>query len=221
MRLPAAQRWWLLACLAGVPLSAVGAAYPPNTWLQVGPVVVGVGLAWWALRRWPMTTASVGWVSAFVLLHLLAARWTYSDVPYDAWGRAAFGFSIDAALGFDRNMFDRLVHFASGLCFARALVELCVVYGRLSRRWAITVMVLGVLAIGALYEIFEWLLTIGMSPEAADMYNGQQGDMFDAPKDMALALLGALVALAGQRWLLAGLSAPQQPDHSRPGPSAS
>lgn len=212
MRLPAAQRWWLLACLAGVPLSAVGAAYPPNTWLQVGPVVIGVGLAWWALKRWPMSTASVAWLGGFVLLHLFAARWTYSDVPYDAWAQAAFGFSIDAALGFERNMFDRLVHFASGLCFARPLVELCIVYGRLSRRWAIGVMILAVLAIGALYEIFEWTLTIGMSPEAADMYNGQQGDMFDAPKDMALALLGCLAALP---WI----SGRRQPDRSPPDPS--
>lgn len=87
MSLPPRQRWWLLACLAGVPLSAVGAAYPPNTWLQVGPVVIGVALAWWALRRWPMSDASVGWACAFVLLHLFAAHWTYSDVPYEAWSR--------------------------------------------------------------------------------------------------------------------------------------
>lgn len=221
MRPPAAQRWWLLACLAGVPLSAVGAVYPPNTWLQVGPVVVGAGLAWWALRRWPVSNASVAWVCGFVLLHLFAARWTYSDVPYDAWGRVAFGFSIDAALGFERNMFDRLVHFASGLCFARPLVEIGMRYGRLTRRMAIFVMVLAVLAIGALYEIFEWMLTIGMNAEAADQYNGQQGDMFDAPKDMAMALAGSLAALVWRRRLLAGINAPPQPDRSPPAPSAS
>ena len=195
MGLPAAQRWWLLACLAGVPLSAVGAAYPPNTWLQVGPVVVGVPLAWWALRRWPFSTASVAWACSFVLLHLFAARWTYSSVPYDAWGQAAFGFSIDAALGFQRNMFDRLVHFASGLCFALPLVEAGIRHAGLTRRMAVTFMLLVVLAIGAVYEIFEWMLTLGLSVEAAEQYNGQQGDMFDAPKDMALALAGAVLAV--------------------------
>lgn len=202
MRPPAAQRRWLLACLAGVPLSAVGAVYPPNTWLQVGPVVAGVAIGWWALRRWPLSNASVGWLGAFTLLHLFAARWTYSSVPYDAWGQAAFGFSIDTALGFDRNMFDRLVHFASGLCFARPLVETGMRYGGLTRRMAALMMVLAVLAIGAVYEIFEWMLTIGMNAEAADQYNGQQGDMFDAPKDMAMALLGSLAALIWRRRLL-------------------
>ena len=199
MGLPVAQRWWLLACLAGVPLSAVGAAYPPNTWLQVGPVVVGVPLAWWALKRRPMSSASVGWACAFVLLHLFAARWTYSSVPYDAWGQAAFGVSMDAAFGFQRNMFDRLVHFASGLCFALPLVEAGMRHAGLTRRMAVVFMLLAVLAIGAVYEIFEWMLTLGLSSEAAEQYNGQQGDMFDAPKDMALALLGALIWMISAR----------------------
>ena len=51
-----------------------------------------------------------------------------------------------------------------------------------------------------IYELFEWLLTIIVSSEAANNYNGQQGDMWDAQKDMALAFVGstisALLALA-------------------------
>jgi putative membrane protein len=51
-----------------------------------------------------------------------------------------------------------------------------------------------------MYELFEWLLTIIVSSEAANNYNGQQGDVWDAQKDMALALVGstlsALFALA-------------------------
>ena len=42
-----------------------------------------------------------------------------------------------------------------------------------------------------IYELFEWLLTIVMTPDAADNYNGQQGDMWDAQKDMAMALVGS------------------------------
>ena len=42
-----------------------------------------------------------------------------------------------------------------------------------------------------IYELFEWLLTMVMSSDVADNYNGQQGDMWDAQKDMALALVGS------------------------------
>ena len=41
------------------------------------------------------------------------------------------------------------------------------------------------------YELFEWLLTIVLSPEHADNYNGQQGDIWDAQKDMVLAMMGS------------------------------
>lgn len=42
-------------------------------------------------------------------------------------------------------------------------------------------------------RIVEWSLTIVMASESADYYNGQQGDMWDAQKDMALALLGSTI----------------------------
>ena len=50
------------------------------------------------------------------------------------------------------------------------------------------------------YELFEWLLTIVMSPELADNYNGQQGDIWDAQKDMVLAMLGSTIMAV---WYLA------------------
>lgn len=54
-------------------------------------------------------------------------------------------------------------------------------------------------AVSALYEIFEWLLTMLVAPEVADQYNGQQGDMWDSQKDMAIAILGATIALMASR----------------------
>jgi len=53
-----------------------------------------------------------------------------------------------------------------------------------------------VLSVSCLYEIFEWLLAIVAGGETAERYNGQQGDPWDAQKDMALAALGALVVIA-------------------------
>ena len=52
-----------------------------------------------------------------------------------------------------------------------------------------------ILATSMGYEVFEWLLSVFLSPEQADAYNGQQGDMWDAQKDMALAMLGAILMI--------------------------
>ena len=69
-------------------------------------------------------------------------------------------------------------------------------YGGLSRRGAMLAVAGWVLSLSCLYEIFEWLLTIVAAGETADRYNGQQGDIWDAQKDMALAALGAVMVVA-------------------------
>jgi len=184
MTIPTAQRWMFVAIGIGVPLSVWGALYPGNTWLQVGPVALALPFAWRALARAPISSASAACMTAFVLLHLLAARWSYSFVPYDAWL---------PALASERNHFDRLVHFAFGALAMAPLVEAGVRHWGLSARMALVFAITFVLAAGGLYEIFEWSLTLTLAPEDAGAYNGEQGDMFDAQKDMALAGLGAVL----------------------------
>jgi putative membrane protein len=184
--LPKVQGWMVAAVALGIPLSAWGALYPTNTWLQIGPVALALPIAWRTLVHAPISNASAACMTAFVLLHLLAARWSYSFVPYDAWF---------PALATERNHFDRLVHFAFGGLAMAPLVEAGVRYWHLSPRMALVFALTFVLAVGGLYEIFEWSLTLALAPEDAGAYNGEQGDMFDAQKDMALAGLGAVLVL--------------------------
>lgn len=189
-----AQTGMLAAVALGIPLSAWGALYPSNTWLQVGPVAAGLPFAWRALARAPISNASAACIAAFVLLHLVAARWSYSFVPYDLWF---------PALATERNHFDRVVHFAFGALAMAPMVEGGVRYWGLSPHMALVFAITFVLAVGGLYEIFEWSLTLALAPEDAGAYNGEQGDMFDAQKDMALAGLGAVLVapwVAGARW---------------------
>lgn len=198
--IPAAQFALLSVLALAIPLSAWDALYPRNTWLQLGPVILALLLAIPLLRRWPLSTRSLRNIVLFLLLHTIAARWSYSFVPYDAWARAISGWSLDAVLGFSRNMFDRLVHFAFGLLAIRPVREIAMRHFGLSARAALYVAPEFVLAFSAFYEIFEWQLAVFMDPADADVYNGQQGDVFDAQKDMALAALGAVIALAAP-WL--------------------
>ena len=46
------------------------------------------------------------------------------------------------------------------------------------------------------YEILEGCIAFLLAPDAAEAYNGQQGDMWDAQKDMMLALAGSVIACA-------------------------
>jgi putative membrane protein len=139
------------------------------------------------LRRWPLSNGAVACVLAFFLLHTLGGRYPYSNIPYDDWARALTGGTVSEAFGLTRNHYDRLVHLAFGLLSVPVLREIAVRHARTGPR-------LG-LSISALYEIFEWLLTLAIAGADADAYNGQQGDMWDPQKDMALAALGALAMM--------------------------
>jgi putative membrane protein len=178
----------------GVPLSMWGALYPSNTYLQVGPVILLLLVAVPALRKWPLTDASVGCMFAFLLLHLVGARWSYSFVPYDDALESLTGLTLNATFGFSRNHFDRLVHFSFGLLAVVPVQEIAKTYFKFSHRAAVYLALEFVLALSAVYEIFEWLLAVFMDAKSADAYNGQQGDMFDGQKDMLLAFSGAIVA---------------------------
>ncbi len=202
-RVPPSQIALLSLLALAIVASGWDALYPQNTWLQLGPCVLVLLGAVPLLRRHPLTTGSIACMIGFLLLHCLAARWSYSFVPYDVWSRLWIDGGIDAHFGFTRNMFDRLVHFAFGLLAIRPVVEIGQRYFGLSRRAAIYIAIEFVLASSAAYEVFEWLLAVTMDPAAADAYNGQQGDIFDSAKDMALAGLGAVVAYLSRRMILA------------------
>lgn len=191
--IPRCQRIAFVALLALVVLANIDQPYPALAPLHHLPTLALIGLAPWWLRRWPLSDGAVFSLLGFFALHSVAARWTYSYVPYDAWAHALTGTTVNELFGWSRNHFDRLVHFAFGTLLVAPLAEwLKPVLPTVRLRLCAVIILL--LAASAGYELFEWLLTLFMAPDAAEAYNGQQGDMWDAHKDMALALAGSLVA---------------------------
>ena len=69
-------------------------------------------------------------------------------------------------------------------------------YGRMNWEWAVLFTVFALVTISSIYEILEWLLTLIVSPAHAEAYNGQQGDFWDAQKDMAIAFAGSIFAVS-------------------------
>lgn len=185
----------LLAITAGAALlSLVDTPYPALAPLQNLPTLAIVAGIWLSLRRWPMPTSAVVCACVFLWLHTLGGRYIYSFVPYEDWARALGLPSPAEKLGLARNSWDRLVHFSFGLCWAHPISAWLMRHKAISPRLAIYIAVEFVLAGSAVYEIFEWVLTLFMAGPDALAYNGQQGDPWDPQKDMALAGSGALLA---------------------------
>ena len=130
---------------------------------------------------------------AFLLIHVVAAHYLYSYVPYNEWTQTLFGFDLNAAMGWSRNMFDRFVHLAFGLLLYPVFYRLFQVWLPQQKPFTVFLLVIQfVMATSLIYEWIEWLIAIGLSPDQAESYNGQQGDMWDAHKDMFLATVGSM-----------------------------
>lgn len=197
---PGPQAILLGLTAAGALASLVDTPYPALAPLQNLPTLVIVAGLWLALRRWPMPISTVVCIALFMVLHTVGGRYIYSNVPYERWLATVGLPSVDHALGLGRNSWDRLVHFSFGACWAWPIACWLSRHRGLSEGLATYVAVEFVLAGSAIYEIFEWQLTLVMAGPNADAYNGQQGDMWDAQKDMALAGLGAFTAAACLRF---------------------
>ena len=166
---------------------------PPHPWEQflqhLATPAVLVALWVGGRRGWVCGPAAAG-VAVFFLLHAVGARFLYSSVP---GGERLTAFSLGGPAG--RNHFDRLVHFGSGLLLTPLAAELAARFGGMKPAWAAGFGASALLAVAALYEVFEWSLTAILNPAYADRYNGLQGDVWDAQKDMLLAGAGAAASL--------------------------
>jgi putative membrane protein len=189
------QRIVLGAFVLIAALSCWRAPYPREMYLQHLPTAAVVAGLLVASRRFSLSNAAFSCLIAFMLLHVLGARYIYSNVPYDRWAERLFGADVTGTFGFERNHYDRLVHFCFGALAVYPVWEVCVRYFGVPRRFAYYTAFEFVLAFSMLYELVEWGLALVLAPEDAAAYNGQQGDMWDAQKDMSLALVGAALAL--------------------------
>ena len=182
----------MLVVLAVVAIiTYIDPVFPQEQFLQQAGTILLVALMLTDLRkRWFSNLAFLG-IALFTVLHLIGARYIYSYVPYQEWLQCLGDWEWLHSM---RNHYDRLVHLLFGLFLFPALLE--VSRNRITSHQVMAVLVawLMVQAGSLIYELFEWALTLVLSPEDAEGYNGQQGDVFDAQKDMALATLGSTIA---------------------------
>ncbi|MEX5360698.1 DUF2238 domain-containing protein [Pseudomonas guariconensis] len=198
---PAQALALLLLALAMIVVSGVAPAHRAD-WLMENIVPLALLLALVSGWRWLRLSPSA--YVAIVLLfaiHELGAHYTYAQVPYDRWAKAVSGHSLDAALGWQRNQYDRLVHLSYGLLFYRPLRETLWRLTVLRGAWLVVLTLTVVLATSALYELIEWVGGQYVGKDTAQAFVATQRDPWDAQKDMALALLGALTSsVLGGLW---------------------
>jgi putative membrane protein len=140
----------------------------------------------WMDKKHQFTLLTMVFLLVYTSLHTLGSHFTYAEMEY-------FN-AITQFFGFERNHFDRVVHFLFGLLLFRVLFEMLISTFN-SAKAALFFTVTLILSISTLYELLEWLAVIVVNPELGMAFLGIQGDIWDAHKDTALAALGAFTNL--------------------------
>ena len=146
-------------------------------------------------RRLPLSLTSYTAFFLFLSLHTLGAHYTYSEVPYDEWARALTGRSVSGFLGWERNHYDRFVHFSYGFLLAYPIREALVRIAGVRGLWGYYLPLAVTSSTSADYELIEWGAALAFGGDLGVAYLGTQGDVWDAQRDMALAAFGAVLSM--------------------------
>ncbi|HEY4366481.1 MAG TPA: DUF2238 domain-containing protein [Steroidobacteraceae bacterium] len=158
-------------------------------------LVAAIALLAATYRSLPLSRISYSLIFVFLCLHTIGAHYTYAEVPYDQWWKSLTGSTFNELVGWKRNNFDRVVHFSYGLLLAYPIRELFLRVAGVRGFWGYFLPLDLTMSTSMLYELIEWMAAEYFGGDLGAAYLGTQGDVWDAHKDMALASLGALVAM--------------------------
>ncbi|MBW7466607.1 DUF2238 domain-containing protein [Pontibacter aydingkolensis] len=125
----------------------------------------------------------------FLLLHMYGSQYQYAENPFGEWLKDQFNQP--------RNQYDRIVHLGFGLLLAYPMHEVFSKALHVRPFFSYLLPMEIVLSLSALYELVEWVVAdvVFEDNQRGMDFLGMQGDIWDAQKDMALALAGAAVAM--------------------------
>jgi putative membrane protein len=183
----------LALTIVALAISAYQPADRTTWWLEVAPVLIGYPILIACWKRFPLTPLLAVLIFVHAVILIVGGHYTYAKVPLGFWLQDAFDLS--------RNHYDRIGHFAQGFVPAILAREVLLRHRVVPRGgWLFLFVVSICLAFSALYELIEWQTAV-IAGGAADAFLATQGDVWDTQKDMALALVGAILAqLSLARW---------------------
>lgn len=165
-------------------IMAINPKYPADWLLENVLIFILFPIIFFMDKKYNYTLLSIIFLFIFSSFHSLGAHYTYAEMEY---------FDVFTKFfGFQRNNFDRLVHFLFGLLVFRILFEM-IMNRQINTKNTLFFTFTIIVSISTFYELFEWLVTDIFYPELGMAFLGIQGDVWDAHKDIFAAIMGAFV----------------------------
>ena len=178
-------------CLAAVLAAFIVSMIHPFDWptwiMEVAPVLIAVPVLFLTYKRFRLTDLAYAMIAIHCIILIIGGHYSYARVPLFDW--------IRDILSAKRNSYDGVGHFAQGFVPALIARELLLRTSPLKwGKWMAAMIVLSCFGISAIYELLEWAAALAQG-SGADEFLSTQGDPWDTQKDMALAGVGAIVAM--------------------------
>lgn len=186
----------LIVVCAATWLACAMQPHSLETWaIEQLAVVVALAVLYWSARQVRFTPLAQFGVAVLFCLHAVGSHYTYSLTPYQSWFHWLGGLPLHEWFDWQRNHYDRLVHLVYGLSLFLPFQQYLQQRLLLEQTVAAMLSVHLVLSTSALYELLEWGAAMTVGSDVGMAYLGTQGDVWDAHADIALAGLGAVIAM--------------------------
>jgi putative membrane protein len=166
--------------------TAIGTSDVINWLLENFLVILFLGFLIATFRKYQFSDLTYLLICVYLCLHVYGSKYTYAENP--------FGYWLQEVMGWERNHYDRIVHFSFGFLLAYPMREMFLRWFAYPSwvAWLLPIEI--TLSISAFYELIEWAVADVFFPAQGMAYLGTQGDVWDAQKDIFLATLGAILA---------------------------
>jgi putative membrane protein len=158
-----------------------------NWFMENTLVIIFLSLLAVTYRKFKFSDLTYTFIFVYLSLHIYGAMYTYAENPFGYWMKEAFHFN--------RNHYDRIVHFSFGFMLAYPMRDFFLNKMQFPKwvGWLLPIEI--TLSFSCLYELIEWAVADVFFPEQGIAYLGTQGDIWDAQKDMFMAFCGAVLII--------------------------
>ena len=173
----------LFLCLWLSPL--LGTTDITNWMMENTLVIIFLLILSLTYNKFKFSDLTYTFIFVYLSLHIYGAMYTYAENP--------FGYWLKDICHFQRNHYDRIVHFSFGFMLAYPMRDFFLNKMAFPNwvGWLLPIEI--TLSFSCLYELVEWAVADVFFPEQGIAYLGTQGDIWDAQKDMFMAFCGALI----------------------------
>ena len=163
----------------------IGTTDYANWMMENTLVIIFLSILAVTYKRFKFSDLTYTFITVYLCLHIYGAMYTYAENPFGYWMKDFFHF--------ERNHYDRIVHFSFGFMLAYPMRDFFLNKMKFPDwvGWLLPIEI--TLSFSCLYELIEWAVADVFFPEQGIAYLGTQGDIWDAQKDMFMAFCGAVL----------------------------